>query len=125
MRKSGAAASEPMALVLRALISGVLIALASVLAKRQPALGALIASLPLVSVMAMVWLWRDGANDEQVARFVGGTLWYFLPSLPMFVLIPAMLRAGTGFWPALAAGSALTVALYLATSWLLARTGAL
>ena len=114
-----------MAFVLRALISGVLIALASVLARRQPAVGALIASLPLVSVLAMVWLWRDGASNEQVARFVGGTLWYFLPSLPMFVLIPAMLRAGTGFWPALAAGCALTVALYLLTTWVLERTGAL
>ncbi len=41
----------------------------------------------------------------------------------MFVLIPAMLRAGTGFWPALAAGCALTVALYALTSWLLARAG--
>lgn len=114
-----------MALVLRALLSGLLIAAASLLARRQPALGALIASLPLVSVMAMVWLWRDGASDEHVARFVGGTLWYFLPSLPMFVLIPAMLRSGTGFWPALAAGCALTVALYLLTTWVLARTGTL
>ena len=112
-----------MTLLVRAVLSGLLIAAASLLARRQPAAGALIASLPLVSVTAMVWLWRDGAGDAEVARFVGGTLWYFLPSLPMFVLIPAMLRWGTGFWPALAAGCALTLALYLLTSWLLARAG--
>lgn len=112
------------ALLVRAVLSGLLIAFASIVARRQPAFGALIASLPLVSVMAMVWLWRDGADDERLAEFVQGTLWYFLPSLPMFVLIPAMLRAGTGFWPALAAGCALTVALYSLTSWLLTRAGA-
>lgn len=112
-----------MALLIRAVLSGLLIAAASLIARRQPALGALIVSLPLVSVTAMMWLWRDGSSDEELARFVGGTLWYFLPSLPMFVLIPVMLRAGTGFWPALAAGCALTVALYALTSWLLARAG--
>lgn len=114
-----------MALLVRALLSGLLIAAASLVARRQPAFGALIASLPLVSVMAMVWLWRDGADDARVAEFVQGTLWYFLPSLPMFVLIPVMLRAGTGFWPALAAGCALAVALYGVTTLLLARGGSL
>ena len=96
----------------RALLSGLLIALASTLARRQPAFGALIVSLPLVSVLSMVWLWRDHPEPETMARYVQSTFWYFLPTMPMFLLIPALLRRGVGFWPSLLAGCVLTMALY-------------
>jgi hypothetical protein len=99
-------------LLLKAGISGVLIALASTLAKRYPGFGALIASLPLVSVLGMVWLWGEKPDAANMADHVGATFWYVLPSLPMFLLIPALLRHGVGFWPALAAGCALTILLY-------------
>ena len=98
---------------LRALLSGLIIALASTLARRQPALGSLIVSLPLVSVLSMIWLWRDGADGESMARYVQGTFWFFLPSMPMFLIIPAMLRRGLTFWPSLGIGCATTIALYL------------
>ena len=107
----------------RALLSGLLIALASTIARRQPGLGALIVSLPLVSVLSMVWLWRDEHDAERMARYVGKTFWYFLPSIPMFLLIPALLRRGVDFWPSLMIGCATTVLLYLATVWVGARFG--
>jgi hypothetical protein len=107
----------------RALLSGLIIALASTIARRQPALGSLIVSLPLVSVLSMIWLWRDGADDEAMARYVGGTFWYFLPSMPMFLIIPAMLRRGFGFWPALGIGCAVTILLYFAMISAAARFG--
>ena len=107
----------------RALVSGLIIALASTMARRQPALGALIVSLPLVSVLSMIWLWRDDPDPEGMADYVGATFWYFLPSMPMFLLIPALLRAGVGFWPSLAAGIGTTVLLYLATVRVAARFG--
>jgi len=100
-------------LILKAAISGVIIAIVSETAKRSPAGGALIASLPLVSVMGMMWLWRDTHDPERMASHAGATFWYVLPSLPMFLLIPALLRRGVPFWAALAAGCALTVGLYL------------
>ena len=84
----------------------------STLAKRYPGFGALIASLPLVSVLGMIWLWRERPDAANMADHVGATFWYVLPSLPMFLLIPALLRHGVGFWPALLAGCALTVVLY-------------
>ena len=110
-------------LILKAVISGVLIALASEVARRQAGLGALIASLPLVSVLSMIWLWRDTHDPARLADHAAATLWYVAPSLPMFVLIPVLLRAGFGFWTALAAGCTLTFGLYLLAMWLGQRLG--
>ncbi|MBB3356453.1 MULTISPECIES: DUF3147 family protein [unclassified Novosphingobium] len=110
-------------LALKAAISGVLIATASTLAKRYPGFGALIASLPLVSVIGMIWLWHDRPDAENMAAHAGATFWYVLPSLPMFLLIPALLRHGAGFWPALLAGCALTIALYSLMVWTGPRLG--
>jgi hypothetical protein len=110
-------------LLIKAVISGILIALASEVAKRYAGLGALIASLPLVSVLGMIWLWRDTHDPARLADHAAATLWYVCPSLPMFVLIPLMLRAGYGFYPALAAGCVLTFVLYIVALWVGHRMG--
>ena len=99
-------------LAIKAAISGVIVAIVSEVAKRYPGFGALIASLPLVSVLGMMWLWRDKPDVANMSAHVQATFWFVLPSLPMFLLIPAMLRQGFGFWIALAAGCALTIILY-------------
>jgi hypothetical protein len=100
-------------LLIKAALSGVIIAIASEVARRWPGWGALIVSLPLVSVLAMIWLWRDTRDPVRLAAHAEATFWFVLPSLPMFLLIPLLLRQGFPFWLALAAGCALTVALYL------------
>jgi hypothetical protein len=110
-------------LVAKAALSGMIIAVVSELAKRNPGLGALVASLPLVSVLGMIWLWRDRPDAENMAAHAGATFWYVLPSLPMFLAIPALLRAGMPFWIALALGCALTVALYSLMLWAGPRFG--
>lgn len=112
-----------MHLLIKALVSGVLIAAASQLARRFPGFGALVASLPLVSVLGMVWLWRDRPDTANMADHVQATFWYVLPSLPMFLLIPALLRHGAPFWAALTTGCVLTVALYLTMTWAAPRIG--
>jgi hypothetical protein len=110
-------------LLLKALISGIIVALVSEIAKRNPGVGGLVASLPLVSVLGMIWLWRDTHDPVRMAAHAEATLWFVLPSLPMFLLIPLMLRQGISFWIALAAGCALTIALYLATIWIGPKLG--
>lgn len=110
-------------LVLKAAVSGILIAIASTLARRFPGLGALIASFPLVSVLGMAWLWHDRPDAENMAAHARATFWYVLPSLPMFLLIPVLLQHGIGFWAALAAGCALTIVLYGAMTWIGPRFG--
>ncbi|MGN6280136.1 MAG: DUF3147 family protein [Sphingomonas sp.] len=112
-----------MFLALKALISGVLIAIASTLAKRYPGFGALIASLPLVSVLGMMWLWAEKPDAENMAAHASATFWYVLPSLPMFLVIPALLRNGLSFWVSLALGCALTILLYAALTWIGPRFG--
>src|ERR1043165_2226002 len=98
-------------LILKAAISGIIVAAVSEVAKRYPGFGGLIASLPLISVLGMIWLWRDTHDPTRMAQHVSGTFWFVLPSLPMFLLIPELLKRGVGFWSALAAGCVLTVAL--------------
>src|SRR6185295_14348246 len=83
--------------------------------QRSPAFGALIASLPLLSLLGMLWVWRDTGDAERIASQAEATFWYVLPSLPMFLVLPAMLRAGVGFWPSMGLSCALTVVLYFAT----------
>ena len=110
-------------LALKAALSGILAAAVSEIAKRSPAFGALVASLPLISIMAVIWLWRDTGDHQRIASHMEATFWYVLPSLPMFLLMPAMLRSGAGFWMSLAVGCAVTIVLYFITAWTLARFG--
>lgn len=106
-------------LIAKALLSGALIAAIGEIGKRLPAFAALIASLPLVSVLGMILLWHGRPDAENMAVHAEATFWYVLPSLPMFLLMPWLLRHGYGFWLALLAGCALTIVLYL----LMARFG--
>ncbi len=110
-------------LIIKAALSGILVMLVSEAARRSPNIGGLIASLPLISVLAIIWLWRDTGDGERIAALAQSTFWYVLPSLPMFLALPAMLRGGVGFWSALGASCALTMALYALTVWLLSRLG--
>ncbi|HXS06057.1 MAG TPA: DUF3147 family protein [Rhizomicrobium sp.] len=110
-------------LTLKAALSGIIVAAVSQIAKRYPGLGGLVASLPLVSVLGMVWLWRDTHDPGRMADHVSGTLWFIAPSLPMFLLIPYLLRRGIPFWPALAAGCVLTMALYALMVWAAPKFG--
>ncbi len=107
----------------RSLLSGIIIAAIALIARRHPAAGALVASLPLLSILGMVWLWHDTSDTENMARHVEATFWYVLPSLPMFLLIPYLLRQSVNFWAALLAGCALTLIAYLATIAVAARFG--
>ncbi len=109
--------------VLKALLSGVIVAAVSEIAKRYPGLGGLVASLPLVSVLGMIWLWRDTHDPQRMAAHAAGTFWFVLPSLPMFLVIPALLKRDVPFWPALLAGCLLTMGLFSLMLWIGPRFG--
>ena len=75
------------------------------------------------SFSSFLGVWRDTGDNERIAALSEGTFWLVLPTLPLFLVLPAMLRQGVAFWPALLVACALTIALYLLTIWLLPRLG--
>lgn len=99
-------------LLIKALLSGALVAAVSEIARRYPGWGGLVASLPLTSLLAMLWLWRDSGDSERVAQLSASTIWFFLPSMPLFIALPILLRSGVGFWLSMGIGVAATILLY-------------
>ena len=110
-------------LLIKATISGVIVAAVSEIARRYPGWGGLVASLPLTSLLAIIWLWRDSRDPERVAELAGGTFWFVLPSLPMFLVLPWMLRSGMSLWLALALNVAGTLVLYSLWFWAAPKMG--
>lgn len=104
-------------LAVKALVSGLLIAAASELARRSPGWGGLVASLPLTSLIALAWLWRDTHDPSRSADFVAGTALYVIAALPSFAALAWLLRRGTGFAPALAVSCLVAMAGYLSLLW--------
>lgn len=104
------------------LVTAALVVLVSEFAKRSDKLGALIAALPLVTVLTLVWLHLEKQPAAKVANHAWYTFWYVLPTLPMFLAFPALL-ARFGFWPALAACVMLTLACFVAFALLVKRFG--
>ena len=82
-------------------------------------LSALLVALPLTSVIAMVWMRVEGQEKERIANHAEGTFWFVLPTLPMFLVLPWMLRQGWSFGWALAANCCLTVGLFFLLVWAL------
>lgn len=111
------------AFITRALLSGFIIAVIALIGRKAPAAAALVASLPLISVLGIIWLWRDTGDSALLADHAEATFWYVLPSLPMFLLISWMLRGGYNFWLTLGIGVTTTVIIYLATIGIAARFG--
>ena len=104
-------------LALKAIISGLLVAAVSEFSKRYPGIAGLLAALPLVAVLSLLWAWREKVEPEKIAALSASTFWFVLPSLPMFLLIPQLLHRDWGIGFALLCGCLLTMALYLLLVW--------
>ena len=100
-----------------------IIATVSEVSKRNLGVAALIASLPLTSLLAFVWMKMDGAPATEIASLSIQIFWLVVPSLLLFVALWAALRHGLGFWVALTISSAGTIALYFALLPLLRKLG--
>jgi hypothetical protein len=109
--------------VTKLFVSAALIVLISELSKRSSLVGALLASIPLVSVLAMIWLYVDTKDAVQVASLSRSIFWLVLPSLTLFLLLPALLQRGLSFYPSLAASIAATIAAYYALIAIAPRFG--
>ena len=108
---------------LKVLLTAVLVVAISEVAKRSSAIGGLIASLPLTSLLAFIWLYGETGDTSKVANLSTSIFWYVLPSLVLFVALPLLLARGVGFWSSLFIASAATFVAYLLMTGLLARFG--
>jgi len=109
--------------VIKIFTSAAIIALVSEVAKRSPSLGGLIASLPLISILGILWLWHDTKDTARIADHAYSTFWYVLPSLPMFLLLPYLLRREMNFYLAMGISILITFALYSLMVWALSKSG--
>ena len=105
-----------------ALSAAVLVAVSEI-GKRSSFLGGLLASLPLVSLLAIIWLYQDTRDTQKVAALSTSILWLVLPSLALFLALPFLLKRGVAFYPALAASVTTMLACYGATVFALGRFG--
>jgi len=109
---------------IKLVLTAAIIVLISEVSKKLPLLGSLIASLPLISVIGMIWMYGEKTDSEKIASHAEGTFWYVLPSLPMFLVMPWMMRKlGMSFPVAMAIGIALTGVLYFLMTRILAKFG--
>jgi len=93
-------------------LTTVLVVLISEIAKRSTLMGAILASIPLVSVLAMIWLYQETKDLSRISTLSTNVFWLVLPSLALFIALPLLLRQGIQFYFALSISLAITVACY-------------
>lgn len=108
---------------LKVIISALLIVAISEIAKRSTGFAALVASLPLTSLLAFVWLHMEASTSDQIADLSSQVFWLVLLSFLLFLLLPLLLRHGWGFWASLGMSVAATAGCYIALPPLLRRMG--
>lgn len=104
------------------LVTAALVVVISEVAKRSDRIGSLIAALPLVTVLTLLWLYFEKQPAERITSHAWYTFWYVLATLPMFALFPLMHRHGV-FWGALAGSVVLTVVCFALLAWVMRRFG--
>lgn len=107
-------------IVTKYLMTAGMVVLVSELAKTNDRLGGVIAALPLMTILTLLWLYFENQSNEKIANHAFYTFWYVIPTLPMFLLFPLLLHR-VGFWITLAASIVLTMVCF-ALFALLVRT---
>ena len=109
--------------LIKTLLTAVVIVVVSEVAKKNEVMGSLIASLPLVSVIGMMWLFGETGDAQKIIKHSTGTFWYVLPSLPMFLVLPWLMQRGWSFHLALLVCILMTGGLYLGMTKSLTKFG--
>lgn len=109
--------------IVKILVTAVIIVVVNKVQLFSDRLSALLIALPFTSLIAMVWMWQGKQTTARIANHAEGTFWFVLPTLPMFLTLPWMLRSGWSFWPALLANCVITTALFWITVVVLKKWG--
>ena len=109
-------------IITKYLITAALVVLISELAKLNDKVGSLLAALPLMSVLVLIWLYVEHQPSAKIANHAWYTFWYVVPTLPMFLLFPVLLNR-LGFWLTLVACIVITLICFVVFAWLVKPLG--
>lgn len=109
--------------ILKIIITTVLIVLISEISKRSTLIGSILASIPLVSVLAMVWLYIDTENTKKIAELSTSIFWLVIPSLTLFISLPILLKKGLSFYISITLSMILTILAYYFMIIILGKLG--
>ncbi len=109
-------------IITKYLITAGVVVLVSELAKRSDKLGGLIAALPMITILTLIWLYLEKQPESKLANHAWYTFWYVIPTLPMFLVFPTLLPR-IGFWPTLVVSTFITIACFALFAFVLRRFG--
>ena len=113
----------PLQYILKVALTSAVVVAVSEIAKRSTLAGSILASLPLTSLLAFVWLYSETGDLQKIGSLSHGIFWLVLASLPFFLILPALLNAGWGFWPSMGVAAASTVVAYAGMTYCLNHLG--
>ncbi len=109
--------------ILKLIITTLLIVLISEISKRSSLAGAILAAIPLVSILAMIWMYVDTNETKAAVEFSQNIVWLIAPSMTLFILFPILIKKNISFYPSLAISVAMTVFAYYSVIYILEKTG--
>ena len=108
---------------LKLIISSGIITIVSEISKKSSFIGGLVASIPLISILSMIWLYIDSKDIEKVKNLSTSIFWMVIPSLTLFLSLPILINIGFNFWYSLIIASILTIGFYILTILILSFYG--
>lgn len=109
--------------ILKLIVTALLIVLISEIGKRYSLAGALLAAIPLVSILAMIWMYVDTQNSQSAVEFSQRIVWLIAPSITLFITFPLLIKKGLSFYPSLLISTVLTIAAYYSVIFVLGKFG--
>ena len=109
--------------ILKVLVSAVIIVLISEISKRSSMAGSILASIPLLSLMAFIWMYIDTKDVQKISALSTGIFWLVIPSLLLFIVLPFLLKKQVNFWWALGISTSVTVLCYFIMIFVLKKFG--
>lgn len=109
--------------ITKLIITTILIVLISEIAKRSSLIGALLAAIPLVSILAMTWMYVDTNDSTAAVEFSNRIVWLIAPSMTLFIAFPILIKKGFGFYPSMLISIIMTIFAYYSVIYILEKFG--
>jgi len=109
--------------ITKLIITTLLIVLISEIAKRNSLMGAMLAAIPLVSILAMTWMYIDTNDTKSAVDFSNSIVWLIIPSMTLFIVFPILIKKGLHFYPSISIAIVMTIFAYYSVIFFLEKLG--